>query len=95
MSIRIDSVQLDFKTEGFGYLTNKIPSYSATDGSLSNLAFTRPLFDDLPLQPHHPKGSAWGVWGVDDERGTLNLLTDDVVRDAAIEVLEGKVVNLK
>lgn len=91
MSIQIDSASLDFKAEGFGYVTSKIPSSSATDG----LALTRPLFDDLPLQPHHPKGSAWGVWGADDERGTLNLLTEDVVRNAAMEILEGKVVNLK
>ncbi len=25
----------------------------------------------------------WGRWGADDELGTLNLITDDVVREAA------------
>ncbi|CAG8264502.1 unnamed protein product [Penicillium salamii] len=55
---------------------------------------TRPRFDDLPLHPSHPKGSAWGLWGADDERGTLNLLTEDVVRAASSEVSLGKVVSL-
>ena len=55
----------------------------------------RPRFEDLPLQPGHPKGSAWGLWGDDDECGTLNLLTEDVVRAASSEVVLGKVVSLK
>jgi kynurenine formamidase len=32
----------------------------------------------------------WGRWGEDDEIGTLNLLTDDVVKAAAGEVKTGK-----
>ncbi|HEX3707276.1 MAG TPA: cyclase family protein, partial [Mycobacteriales bacterium] len=32
----------------------------------------------------------WGRWGSDDERGTLNLITDAGVRVAAAEVREGK-----
>lgn len=31
----------------------------------------------------------WGRWGEDDERGTLNLITDDVVREAARAVRGG------
>ncbi|MFI5619532.1 cyclase family protein [Streptomyces sp. NPDC051567] len=31
----------------------------------------------------------WGRWGADDERGTLNLVTDEVVRAAATEVRRG------
>lgn len=61
----------------------------------SSSILTRPYFDELPLQPDHPKGSAWGLWGPDDERGTLNLLTEAVVRAAGMEVIQGKVVNLK
>jgi kynurenine formamidase len=32
----------------------------------------------------------WGRWGDDDEIGTLNLITDDVVRAAAAEIRTGK-----
>jgi kynurenine formamidase len=32
----------------------------------------------------------WGRWGDDDEIGTLNLLTDDVVRSAAAEIRTGR-----
>jgi hypothetical protein len=30
-----------------------------------------PAFDDLPLRAGDPKYSAWGLWGVDDQAGTL------------------------
>ena len=36
----------------------------------------------------------WGRWGDDDERGALNLITPDIVRDAAGVVKTGKVYNL-
>ncbi|WP_218129881.1 cyclase family protein [Pseudonocardia oroxyli] len=36
----------------------------------------------------------WGRWGDDDERGTLNLLTDDVVLEAARSCRSGKVYRL-
>jgi kynurenine formamidase len=32
----------------------------------------------------------WGRWGTDDRIGTINLITDDVVRDAAALVQTGK-----
>jgi kynurenine formamidase len=32
----------------------------------------------------------WGRWGSDDRIGTINLITDDVVRDAAANVQTGK-----
>lgn len=44
-----------------------------------------PCFDDLP-NFHQFSGCAWGVWGPDDELGTINLLTEDVVAEAAKEV---------
>ena len=55
----------------------------------------RPRFDDLPLSPNDPKGSAWGLYGKDDELGTLNLITEDVVKAAVKEVKHGIVVPLK
>ncbi|KAK3686449.1 hypothetical protein LTR37_019799 [Vermiconidia calcicola] len=54
----------------------------------------RPKFDDLPLSPNDPKGSAWGLYGKDDELGTLNLVTEDVVKAAVKEVKHGIVVPL-
>ncbi|GIW42503.1 MAG: cyclase [Candidatus Binatia bacterium] len=40
------------------------------------------------------KVSNWGRWGEDDERGTLNLVTPDVLRRAAAAVRDGKVFSL-
>jgi kynurenine formamidase len=36
----------------------------------------------------------WGRWGPDDERGTLNLITDDHVRRAAAQVESGRRIPL-
>jgi kynurenine formamidase len=36
----------------------------------------------------------WGRWGADDEIGTLNLITDEVVREAATSVRSGRRVPL-
>ncbi|RTE81590.1 hypothetical protein BHE90_003915 [Fusarium euwallaceae] len=44
-----------------------------------------PSFDSLPLDKNGPHGNAWGLWGPDDQLGTLNLLTDEVVSEAAKE----------
>lgn len=49
----------------------------------------------MPLRKGDPKASSWGLWGDDDEIGTLNLLTTDVVRAAAAEVVTGETVALK
>jgi kynurenine formamidase len=38
--------------------------------------------------------SNWGRWGADDERGTLNLLTPEIVKAAAGLVKTGKVYSL-
>ena len=40
-----------------------------------------PTYDQLPIKPEYPPHSAWGVWGEDDNLGTLNLLTEDVVKE--------------
>ncbi|KAG6354474.1 hypothetical protein INS49_004491 [Diaporthe citri] len=58
-------------------------------------AAERPGFDDLPLRKGGPKASAWGLWGDDDELGTLNLLTPSIVKAAAAEVVTGETVALK
>jgi hypothetical protein len=63
------------------------------DSSSTN---TRIPFTSLPLDPSGPHGNAWGKWGADDQLGTLNYLTDDVVAAAAREnVRTGQRVSLK
>jgi len=57
-----------------------------------------PDFDALPKVKDMPQGTAWGVFDKDGKKdviGTLNLLTPDVVKEAAAEVKEGVSVSLK
>lgn len=44
-----------------------------------------PTFDELPNFKEFT-GCAWDVWGAGDQLGTINLLTEDVVKSAAKEV---------
>lgn len=50
----------------------------------------------LPVEFHDiaKRVNNWGRWGVDDEIGTLNLITDEVVRQAAASVRSGRRVPL-
>ncbi|KAF7723764.1 hypothetical protein EC973_001677 [Apophysomyces ossiformis] len=41
-----------------------------------------------------PKGTCWGLWGKDDEIGTLNLLTESHVKKAAACIRKGLVFPL-
>jgi kynurenine formamidase len=45
----------------------------------------------LPVEFHDiaKRVNNWGRWGADDEIGTLNLITDEVVREAAASVRTG------
>lgn len=43
-----------------------------------------PTYDELPMYRNFP-GCAWAVWGADDQLGTVNLLTKEVVQRAARE----------
>ena len=43
-----------------------------------------PAYDELPMYKNFP-GCAWAVWGADDQLGTVNLLTRDVVQRAVAE----------
>ncbi|PIL33200.1 hypothetical protein GSI_04650 [Ganoderma sinense ZZ0214-1] len=52
-----------------------------------------PKFDELPPFKEFA-GCAWEVWGKDDELGTVNLLTPEVVKEAAKEIKTGKSVCL-
>ena len=53
-----------------------------------------PSYRELPVVEDAPSGSAWNLWGPDDQLGTLNLLTDDRTRRAAQSVRRGSVFPL-
>ncbi|TMC12779.1 MAG: cyclase family protein [Chloroflexi bacterium] len=53
-----------------------------------------PRFDELPLLGGLGLRHAWGVFGEDDELGTLNLLTPERVREALALPREGVSFNL-
>jgi hypothetical protein len=50
-----------------------------------------PSYDELPVRAGAPAGAAWGVFGDDDEVGTINLLTPERVIAAAASIRSGKV----
>ena len=53
-----------------------------------------PSYSELPIRAGAPAGAAWGVFGDDDEVGTINLLTPERVVDAASSIRSGKVFAL-
>ena len=54
----------------------------------------RPAFDALPLDKNGPPGNAWGLYGKQDQLGSLNQLTPAVVANAAKEIRTGERVSL-
>ena len=53
-----------------------------------------PSYKDLPVKLGAPAGSSWGLFGDDDQLGTLNLLTPERVAAAAKLVRKGAVFPL-
>ncbi|KAK4547676.1 hypothetical protein LTR36_000633 [Oleoguttula mirabilis] len=54
-----------------------------------------PKFSDLPVDKSGPHHNAWGLYGKDDQLGTLNRLSDDIVKAAAQgEIQTGTRINL-
>lgn len=53
-----------------------------------------PSYADLLARTDAPSGSAWGVFGAEDEIGTINFLTPAIVARAAAGVRRGAVFNL-
>jgi kynurenine formamidase len=53
-----------------------------------------PRFAELPIHAGAPPGSSWGVFGDDDELGTLNFVRPDQIAAAAALVRSGKVFSL-
>lgn len=54
----------------------------------------RPAFDALPLRPEHPYASAWGLYGDEDEAGTLNALGPELVCQGLSEIRTARVFSL-
>ncbi|CAO3646623.1 unnamed protein product [Cunninghamella echinulata] len=55
---------------------------------------TLPTYDQLPIDPKYPEKVAWGVWGENDNLGTLNIITEDITLNASKLVKTGKVFPL-
>lgn len=85
------------KIHDFFYVVhiNLIETMGSNSPLNDTIAGERPNFHDLPLRKGDPKASAWGLWGDDDELGTLNLLTTSIIKYAAAEVMTGETISLK
>ncbi len=64
---------------------------AASKGAKHAISLRIPGYDDLPVRAGAPAGAAWGVFGDDDEVGTINLLTPERVIAAAASIRSGKV----
>jgi len=53
-----------------------------------------PSYHELPLNETLGMRYAWGVFGADDQLGTINLLTPERVARAAREIQRGQIFNL-
>ncbi|KAK3112835.1 hypothetical protein LTR53_010466 [Teratosphaeriaceae sp. CCFEE 6253] len=53
-----------------------------------------PKFADLPVDKNGPHHNAWGLYGKDDQLGTLNRLSDDIVKAASSEIQTGVRIGL-
>lgn len=53
-----------------------------------------PKYCDLPVDPAMPRSSAWGVWGKDDELGTINLLGPEQAKRGIAAVRSHQVFSL-
>jgi len=49
-----------------------------------------PRHDELPVREGAPAGAAWGVFGDDDQLGTINLMTPATVVEAARSIRSGR-----
>ncbi|KAK1637911.1 putative cyclase-domain-containing protein [Colletotrichum phormii] len=74
--------------------SQSFPANSAMGNFNSTEVSTRPSFDSLPLHVGDPKASAWGLWGDEDELGSLNLLNPALVKNATSEVFIGETIPL-
>ncbi|HKV55460.1 MAG TPA: cyclase family protein [Candidatus Binataceae bacterium] len=59
-----------------------------------SIAANVPSYDQLPVREGAPAGSAWGVFGDDDQVGTINLMTPERVKVASAFIRSGRVFAL-
>jgi kynurenine formamidase len=64
----------------------------AVSGAVAGLKL--PAYSELPVRKGAPAGAAWGVFGDDDEVGTINLMTPERVVAAVSSIRSGKVFAL-
>ncbi|KAI8149020.1 hypothetical protein BJV82DRAFT_505496 [Fennellomyces sp. T-0311] len=53
-----------------------------------------PSYDELPIDPKYPANVAWGVFGEEDNLGTLNFISQENVAKASQNVKKGAVFSL-
>lgn len=53
-----------------------------------------PTFAELAGRTDAPAGSSWGVFGAGNDLGTLNFLSEEVVRNASANVRRGALIGL-
>jgi kynurenine formamidase len=58
------------------------------------MSSSTPRYEELKRRTGAPPGSSWGVFGPDDQLGTLNFLTPRTALDGAALVKRGRVFNL-
>jgi kynurenine formamidase len=75
-------------------LRRPIKVESATPAEARPIPADVPSYDQLPIREGAPAGAAWGVFGDDDQLGTINLLTPERVIQAADFVHSGRVFAL-
>ncbi|KAG0164643.1 hypothetical protein DFQ28_009989 [Apophysomyces sp. BC1034] len=53
-----------------------------------------PTYDQLPIDSKYPSNTAWGLWGENDNLGTLNKITQEITAKASQCVKRGQVFAL-
>ncbi|MBI5602394.1 MAG: cyclase family protein [Deltaproteobacteria bacterium] len=78
-------------------ISTPFTTVSFGEGNRDYIIKAAPNVTDNPLQAEKLKGypSNWGKWGPDDEIGTLNYLTPEVVAKASQAIKSGKVFTLQ
>jgi len=68
-----------------------IPSAPKISKTILSAKSTLPPFEALPVDKSGPAGNAWGLYGAEDELGSLKLLTPETVVNAAkLEIETGE-----
>ena len=80
-TVRHRGYKLRAELRPHGRETQRKPQLTMTTAGTRQL----PAYDELPKFKDF-SGCAWEVWGKDDQLGTINLLTDDVVKEASKEI---------